>query len=110
MLFSELCWPRKLNLDILLEFLSEEELKTLILNNLEKNRVERRIVLPSKKCAKKTVCHFYGNEVEKGRMSWDEVMKKIKGNSRTLKELDISRKKVKLLYQQRKKEISELKK
>lgn len=109
MLLLELNWPRGLNLDVLSEFLSEEELRTLILKNLEKSRLERRIVLPSAKCFKKAVCYYFGCQVEEGKMGWDEVMVKIKGNAKTLKELDITRRKVKLLYQQRKKEITELK-
>lgn len=104
MLLSELNWPRGLNLSAL-DFLPEEELKILILKNLEKSRLERRIVLPSAKCFKKVICFFYGNEVEKGKMGWDEAMVKIKGNSKTLKELNLSRRKVRQLYLSRKKEI-----
>lgn len=106
MLFSELSWPRKMNIS-LLKFLPEEELTALILNNLDKARTERRIVLPSKKCARKVVCYFYGKQVEElGTMSWDEAMEEMKGDSKTLKALKLSRKKVKQLYEQRKKEIS----
>jgi len=106
MLFSELMWPRKLNLG-LLKFLPEEELTALILNNLDKARTERRIVLPSKKCARKIVCYYYGKQVEElGTMSWDEAMEEMKGDSETLKALKVSRKKVKELYLTRKKEIS----
>ena len=107
MLFSELCWPRKLNLSLLLEFLSEQDLGKLILNSLNKSRTERRIVLPSAKCVKKVVCYYYGKQVEElGIMNWDEAMEEMKGGSKTLKALNISRKKVKELYEQRKKEIS----
>lgn len=107
MLFSEFSWPKGLNLDVLLEFLTEKELQILILNNLDKTRVKRRIVLPSAKCVKKVVCHYYGCQVEElGCMTWKEAMEKMKGGSKTLKALKVSRKKVKELYEQRKKEIS----
>ena len=105
MKFSELNFPRKLNLRPLEKILSEKELEMLVLSHLDKERLKRRIVLPSQKCYRKVIAFYFGCQVEEGKMSWDEVMEKIKGSFKSLKEIGDSRKKVKRLFLQRKKEI-----
>jgi len=106
MKFSELNWPRKLNLRPLQKFLTEKELEMMVMSHLDKDRWKRRIVLPSAKCFRKVVAYYFGCQVETGKMSWNEVMEKIRGSFKTLKEFGDTRKKVRKLYEQRKKEIA----
>ena len=105
MKFSELNWPRKLNLRPLRKFLTERELEMMVMSHLDKDRLKRRIVLPSQKCYRKVIAYHFGCLVEEGKLSWSEVMERIKGSFKTLKELNISRRKVRQLFLQRKKEI-----
>ena len=105
MLFSELNFPRKLNLRPLEKILSEKELEMMVMSHLDKDRLKRRIVLPSQKCYRKVIAYFFGCQVEEGKMTWDEVMERIRGGFKSLKEIGDSRKKVKRLFLQRKKEI-----
>jgi len=100
--FQKLNFPRGLNLNLLSGFLSEEKLKELIIDNCRKTRIERRIILPSRKTLKKIVCHFL---VKKYREDYDKVMADLKKDSRLLKDIGIDRKQVRQLYQQRQKEI-----
>lgn len=100
--FEKLCWPRGLNLHLLSGFLSERELKEIIVNNCRKTRTERRIILPSQKCLKKILCHYL---VEKYQENYDKVMPDLKGDFGLLKEIGIDRKQVRQLYRQREKEI-----
>lgn len=101
--FAKLCWPKKMNLQLLLKFMPEDVLKTLITDNAYKPRLERRIILPSHKCIRKVLFYYL---VEKHDGDYDKVMAEIKGDFRTLKMLDVSRQKVREFYAQRKREIA----
>jgi len=105
MKFSELNFPKKLNLRLLRKFLTEKELEMMVVSHLDKDRLKRRIVLPSLKCFRKVVCYYFGCQVEQSKLSWPEVMKKIKGSFGSLKESGDSCQKVRRLYETRKREI-----
>jgi len=91
-----------MNLHLLLESMSEADLRQLIVDNAFMPRSQRRIVLPSHKTLRK-VMFFY--LVQKHEGNYDLVMREIKGNFRTLKMLDVSRQKVREFFNQRKREI-----
>lgn len=95
-----------MNLNTLLEVLGEDALKEMIIKNLDKNRLQRRIILPSRKCLRKVICHYFGVLADDGILSWEEIMAELRGSFKSLKEIDISRKRVKMLYLQREKEIA----
>jgi len=100
--FQKLSFPRGLNLGLLQGFLSEQELRRIIIENCRKTRVERRIILPSKKCLKKILCHYL---VEKYQGDYNKVMADMKDGFKTLKQLGIDRKQVRQLHKQREGEI-----
>lgn len=101
MLIKELSFPRAMNLH-LLECLGEEALKQLIIANSRKSRLDRRIVLPSQKCLKKVLFHRL---YIKHQGDLDKITIELRNGFKTLKELNISRKKVEMFYKQRQKEI-----
>jgi len=100
--FQKLSFPRGLNLHLLSGFLSELELKEMIVNNCRKIRTARRIILPSKKLLKKVICHYL---VKKYAENYDAVVADLKGDSRLLKNIGVDRKQIRQLYKQREKEI-----
>ena len=81
---------------------------------LFKNRSEEeRIVrFPKSQTILKCLAYYYGQKVERGELSWKEVMRELKGDYPTLKELrketklKISQKEMKKLFHQRKREIA----
>ncbi len=105
MKFSDLNFPKGLNLELLEEILPEKKLMELIIANCEKERVARRIILTSKKCLRKIVFHYYGKKVSEGKMTWNQAMKKLREGFDSLKDLGLERKVVKRLFFQREKEI-----
>ena len=104
-IFSQLRFPAGLNLDLLAEVLPEEKFREFIVKYSRKSRKERRIILPSHSCIKKTFFHYLWSLVEDKRMSWEEIKISYKKDFKTLKEAGISKKMVKKLSAQRKKEI-----
>ena len=102
--FRELAWPTGLNLDLIQDLLSEEELKQLIIDHCRKTRVERRIILPSLKCLKKILFHHL---VIRFQGDYDKIMLELRDRFATLSELNVSRQMVKQLYAQREKEIEQ---
>jgi len=102
--FTELMWPKGLNLNKLRDFLSEEKLKKIIISNLNNSRRERMIILPSKKCAKKVIAHFLMSQVQQDDITMDQLMKDSKLR-KVLEELGLDKKQLKRLYRQRSREI-----
>lgn len=100
--FKDLSFPEGLNLQLLSQFLPEQKLREIIIDNCRKTRVERRIVLPSQKCLKKILCYYL---CVKHQENFDLVMADMKDGFRTLKEIGIDRKMVRQLFEQRKSEI-----
>lgn len=98
-------FPKAMNIDLLAEILPEKKLLELFLENRDKDRKQRRIMLPSKSCLKKLVCFYYGKRVADGKMSWPQAMKKLKEGFETLKQAGLEREGVKRLFLQREREI-----
>jgi len=102
--FTELAWPKGLNLNKLQDFLSEEKLKKIIIENLNNSRKERIIILPSKKCAKKILAHFLMTQVQQGNITMEKLLKELKKQG-FWEELGLDKKQLKRLYRQRSREI-----
>jgi len=60
--FSDLSWPKGLNLHLLIEFLSEDKLMKLIMAHVDDDRETREIILPSRKTAKKVFAHWLAKQ------------------------------------------------
>lgn len=102
--FKELSWPAGLNLDLIQDLLSEEQLKELIISHCRENRIQRRLVLPSLKCLKKILFHHL---VVRYKGDYDKIMLELRDRFRTLSELNVSRQMVKQSFEQREKEIKQ---
>lgn len=100
--FEKLSWPRKMNLDILQKYLTEQQMKQIIVDHCRERRVERRIQLPSIKCMKKVIFYYL---VKKCGGNYKLVMEELKGNFKFLKQLGLERCNVRRLFLQRQKEI-----
>lgn len=103
--FSELAFPRGLNLALLTEVLPEEKLMEFILKYSGEQRLKRRIVLPSHQTVKKVFCYHIWSLIQKGKITWDEVKADFKKECKSLKVLDITKHEIKRLYTQRLREI-----
>jgi len=100
--FSQLKWPKGLNLDKLQDYLPEQKIKKIIIENLDKPREKRRIMLPSRKCAKKVLAHYLLSRANAEDISLDKIIAKYR---RLLKNLKLDRMELKRLYRQRQSEI-----
>jgi len=94
--------PKGLNLDFILNFLSEKKLLAMIEDCADKPRKDRKIILPSRSCLRK--CHIY-YLVEKFNGDFDVVMDILRGNEKVLAKKGLYKGNIKKLYEQRKKEI-----
>ncbi len=102
MRYSNLIFPKAMNLHLLSEILDDDQMMKLILRNEGKERRARRIILPSRKLIRKCIIYFLAT---KHKENFEEVIKELRGKLDTPDE-DIFRKdKIIELYQQRKKEI-----
>ena len=100
-LFSKLAWPWAYRVHELSEILDEESLVALIIHFADKSPKERAFLFPRRQVIRKVLAHHYGTLVEQKKMSWDQVMKVLKGQFETLREVGITRKEVRRLYEQR---------
>lgn len=99
--FSELNFPKPMNLDLLSAILTEKEMTNLIHANVEKSRKERRVVLPSCSCLRKCIVYFL---MEKYEGDYAQVMEQLKG-SKSMGEQTLQKSNVLRLYETRKREI-----
>jgi len=72
---------------------------------MDKSEAERMIRLPKRQTIKKLIAYHYGKKVYFGEMNWSEILKQMKEKRQTLKELNLSKKEMIRLFDQRKKEI-----
>ena len=104
MRYSDLIFPKALNLHLLSKILDDDQTMKLILKNEGEERRARRIILPSRKLIRKCIIYFLAI---KHKENFEEVLKELKGKLDTPDE-DIFRKdKIIELFQQRKKEIKD---
>jgi len=91
-------------LDKLRSRMSEENLKKIIIKNLDNDRKERRIILPSRKCVKKILAHFLMTQVQQGDITMEKLLKELKREN-FLKNLKMDKKDLKRFFRQRQKEL-----
>jgi len=103
--FETLAWPKGLNLKLLEEMKSKDNLTNFILAKLFLDRKKRRIILPSWRAFKKVLCHYLWGLVEKKEADWPEVKKYIQENFGTVYKFAVSKFQMQRLYKQREKEI-----
>jgi hypothetical protein len=101
--FNDLSWPAGLNLDLLKEVCTDQVIESFILNHSTDTRSKRRIILPSSKCIKKVVIHYFVKKVLEDNMTWKQVMSLIQQQF-TLRDLNLSWPVALRLYQQRQRE------
>lgn len=94
--------PKGLNLDLLLNFISEKKLLAMIEDMADKPRKDRKIIFPSRSCLFK--CNVY-YLVEKFNGDFDTAMDILRGNEKVMAEKGLYKGNIKKLYEQRKKEI-----
>ena len=111
-LFAKLNWPKNTRMDLLAEVLPEDLLIKLLKLFRDRSEEERIVRFPKLQTIRKCLAYYLGERVESGEISWKEAMQEWKGDYRTLKELGeerigmkTSRKELKNLYAQRKKEM-----
>lgn len=104
-LLSKLAWPRTYRVHELAEILDEKSLLSLLIYFADKSPKERTFLFPRRQVIRKVLSHYYGQKVEAGELSWDEVMEILKGKFESLKQIGISRKEIKRLHRQRSEEI-----
>lgn len=110
-LFKKLSWPKNIHMDLLSEVIPEDLLLKLLELFRDRSEEERIVRFPKRQTILKCLAYYLGERVESGEISWKEAMQEWKGDYRTLKELGeerigmkTSRKELKNLHQQRKKE------
>jgi len=104
-MLSKLAWPRAYRIHELAEVLDQESLVALIVHFANKGPKERAFLFPRRQVIRKVLSHYYGQKVQDGELSWDEVMEILKGQFESLKQIGISRKEIKRLFKQRNFEI-----
>lgn len=109
-IFWELTWPSSSKMNILGEVLDDETLLRLIAHFRNRKQEDRIIRFPKNQTIEKMFAYYFGKKVEAEEMTWEEVMKKLKGTQRFLKDAGITRKNVKKLFAQRKFELLKEKK
>lgn len=100
--FNDLIFPKAMNLHLLSEILDDGQMMDLIKKHEGKTRKERRIVLPSRKLIRKCIIYYYAI---KHKENFEEVLKILKGDFKTLEEADLRKDKIVELYENRKREI-----
>lgn len=86
-LFSKLMWLKNTRMDLLAEVIPEDLLLKLLSLFMGKSEEERIVRFPKRQTILKCLAHYYGQRIERGELSWKEVMKELKGDYPTLKKL-----------------------
>lgn len=105
-LLEDLNFPKDLNLDILIQNMPERKMRSILGEYKHSNLQDRRITLPSLKCMKKVLCHYFYSRVVNGTMTWDEIKGHIRQMCQTLESVGMTKKQVKKQFFQREKEIA----
>ena len=96
-------FPKAMNLNILSEILSDDEMMDLIRKYEGEERRERRIILPSRKLIRKCIIYYLAT---KHKEDFGKVLKELKAKLSDPADEDMLRRdKIIELYESRKKEI-----
>lgn len=112
-LFRKLSWPKNTHMDLLAQIIPENLLIRLLGSFKNRSEEERIVRFPKSETILKCLAYYYGQKVESGVVSWKGIMKNLKGDYSTLKQLRketklrISQKEIKKLFAQRKREIED---
>lgn len=104
--FRKLNFPRGLGLEILSEYLAEDQFVELITRYKDKPRKQRRVILPSRWCVRKVYFHFVWGQILNGKFTWDYVKKNWQKDFGTLRFARTTKFDVRQFFLQREKEIS----
>jgi len=82
--YDQLDYPRGLGLQILAEYLDDDQMLDLISRYVGLSRKQRRVILPSRVCQKKVFLHFLYKKVLAGEIKWADMKKDLKEEFGTL--------------------------
>jgi len=102
--FKKLSWPANTNMDLLTQCLTERELLKLLKFFADKPETDRIIRMPKQQTIVKSILFYYLEQVAVGKMKEKDALIELKLK---LGNLCPSKKEIKRLYNQRKKEILE---
>jgi len=94
--------PRGLNLNFLLNFISEKKLLEIIENMADKPRKDRRVIFPSRSCLFKCNVYFL---VEEFNGDYDAVLDILRGREKVMAKRGLYKGNIRKLYKTRKKEV-----
>ena len=102
MKYEEWNLPKGLNLDFLLDFISEKKLLAIIDELADKPRKDRRVIFPSRSCLNKCNVYFL---VEKFNGDYDAVLDILRGREKVMSAKGLYKGNIRKLYETRKREI-----
>ena len=102
MKYSDLSFPKKLNLSILAPLLSDSQMLVLIKAYSQRSHEERKIILPSKSCLRKCIAYFL---IKKHKGDFSAVMEALRDGEKVLAKGGHFITNIKRLCAQRAKEI-----
>jgi hypothetical protein len=95
--------PKGLNLDFLLDFISEKKLLEIIDKCADKPRKGRRVIFPSRSCLNKCNIYFL---VQKFNGDYDAVLDILRGREKVMSAKGLYKGNIRKLYETRKREIA----
>ena len=99
-------WPKGLGLDILKGYLDDDEMERLIAQFSSLPRKQRRIIIPSRCCARKVYLHWLYKNILDGKTTWKDTKKYLKKRFGLLRTAKATISEVKRNYNQREIEIA----
>lgn len=100
-----MAWPLRLGLNILKGYLDDDAMEKLISEYSALPRGQRRIIIPSRCCARKVYLHFLYKNILSGQTTWKETRRDLKKRFGSLGFAKATITQVKDNYAQREREI-----
>ena len=104
--FSSMNWPKGLGLDILKGYLDDDEMERLISEYSALPRRQRRIIIPSRCCARKVYLHYLWGNILSGKTTWQKTRKSLRKRFGSLGFAKATITQVRQNYLQREREIA----
>ncbi len=101
-----MAWPLGLGLHILKGYLDDDAMEKLIAEYSALPRRQRRIIIPSRTCARKVYLHFLYKNILSGHTTWKETRRNLQKKFGTLGFAKTTITQVKQNYAQREREIA----
>lgn len=99
-------WPAGLGLHLLKGYLDDDQMERLISEYSSLPRRQRRIIIPSRSCARKVYLHFLYKNILSGQTTWEKTRKDLQKKFGSLGFAKTTITQVKQNYFQREKEIA----